>query len=189
MRTNLIILIAALLSIHLCSCKNVATYPISQPTDNCIENRINGVWKFREDTNSKNFYEIYQRDSTWTNTYHTRFWNRGGENPTYEGNIFFSKIGKTLFINVPYWDYDEVNDKYFQNKGYMFLKIVAANAAFDKLTVAVVNDTTMRRLKNSDEVRAYVTKNMNNKSFFQEEKHFYKVPVPEILKNRGGIGH
>jgi len=188
MKNRLLLALAAVIALNLCSCKNVATYPISEPSEKCSENRIEGIWKFREDTNSNNFYEVYRRDSTWKKSYHVRFWNRGGTNPTYEANIHFSKIGQTMFINVPYWEFDEEHDNYSANRGYGFLKILDHNETFDQMTVAPVNDSTMRYLKNSEEVRAYITKNLNNPAFYQTPKHFYKVPVPPILRQRGGIG-
>jgi hypothetical protein len=174
---------------HLCSCRNVATYPISEPSADCIADGISGVWKFREDTNADNFYEIYPRDPVSKKHYHVRFWDRGGSNPTYEGNIFFSRIGGSLFINVPYFEHDMQTDNYFANKGYMFLKIESADVLFKEMVISVVNDTTMRSLKSSSEVRAYLTKNLDNGSIYQPVKHFYKVLEPPVLLMRGGLGH
>ena len=151
-------------------CKSIANYPIDAPSSANIDDRIIGKWKFLEDTDKRNFYDVektYQNFSP--NEYHVKFWNRGGTNPTYEANIHFSRIGNSLFLNIPYWE------GHFENMGYFFLKILDVNADYTKMTTATVYDTTLRSLKNSAEVRERITKNLNNPAFYNDTVHFYKV--------------
>ncbi len=167
MKTQIINLISLLGVLLLFSCKNVSTFPISAPSAANVEDRLIGKWKFTEDTNKHNFYAVTAGYTP--NCYHVKFWNRGGTNPTFEAEMHCSKIGSSMFINVPYWEDG------FTNRGFIFLKVLNTNADFSTMTTAAVADTTMRRLKNSDAVKAYVTKHLNDPHFYRDTAHFFKV--------------
>lgn len=181
---KLVIFIVILFTAY--SCKNTATYPIREPSAEMMDDRIMGKWKFSEDTNKLNYYEVYLANKECCpNQYHIRFWNRGGSNPSFESNGHFSKIGKETFFNVPYFETRETphafpvtgDDKYemFPNSGFMFLHILEANKAYDKITAAVVGDTTMRSLENSEQVYNFVKANMNKPAFYSDTVHLYKI--------------
>lgn len=165
MKTALYILLVCLLAT---GCKNVANYPITKPASGVKDDRIIGKWKFEEDTNTNNYYELYTADKDCCpNQYHIRFWNRGGTNPTYEANMHFSVVNDTWFINVPYFE-----------RGlplqYGFLKILESNKDFTKFTAAVVGDETMQRIKTQQQLKAYIIKNINNPKFYSDTVHFFK---------------
>jgi len=158
----------SLLAIISIGCKSVANYPISNYIATYQDSRIIGNWKFIEDTDKRNFYEV-RKAHIDTGGFHVKFWDRGGTNPTYEANMYFSKIGGSLFINVPYWE------GHFNNQGYFFLRVLEVNADFTKMTTATLYDTTLRSLGSSTEVRERIAKNLNNPAYYYDTAHFYKV--------------
>lgn len=165
MKNVLLMLLVCMLAI---SCKNVANYPITNPKDGVKDDRIIGRWKFEEDTNTNNFYELYTAHKDYPNQYHIRFWNRGGTNPTYESNLHFSDVNGVRFINVPYFERDLPLQ-------YGFLKILESNNDFTKFTAAVVGDETMQRIKTQQLLKAHIIKNINNPKFYSDTVHFYKI--------------
>ncbi|MCW3120571.1 MAG: hypothetical protein JWQ38_63 [Flavipsychrobacter sp.] len=154
-------------------CKSVAKFPIDAPSMGNLEDGLIGKWKFEEDTDKRNYYEVVRGGSYATDKYHVFFWNRGGTNPTYEGNVHISKINGARFINVPYWE-NNGKDAHFSNAGYFFLRILQVNTDFTKMTTATVHDTTMRAL-NQAELKQRITKNINNPVFYYDTVHFYKM--------------
>ena len=160
--------ILAALFIFSIGCKSVARYPIDDPSTANLDDRILGRWKFEEDTNKNNFYEVIRRQPYAMDRYHVKLWDRGGTNPTYEANMHFSKIGDARFINVPYFE------KGFTHMGFFFLKILEVNADFTKMTTATVHDTTLWEL-NQAGVKQRITRNVNNPSYYYDTVHFYKV--------------
>lgn len=151
------------------SCKNTASYALDkEPVPEIQKDQVMGRWKFEEDTNSGNFYEITKADVSIPNQYHIRFWNRGGANPSYEANGFFSVVKGYGFFNVPYFE------KGLTNFGYGFLKLVEIDADFTRLTAAVVGDETMRSLASEAEVRKYVTAHVDDPAFYSDTIHLFK---------------
>lgn len=151
-------------------CESIANYPIDTPSPQILNDKLIGKWKIQEDTNADNYYEIYKADGrSAENQYHVRWWDRGGTNPTYEGNVYFSNVAGSMFLNVPY------REEGFTNQGYLFIKILSANPAYDKVTTATFYDTTMRSLKSMEDVRRHITKHLNDAKFYNDTSHFYKV--------------
>ncbi|MBL7683613.1 MAG: hypothetical protein JNK00_09665 [Flavipsychrobacter sp.] len=148
------------------SCNNVANFPIAPPDATATDDRIIGKWQFNEDTNANNYYEVYSGYES--NTYHIRFWDRGGTNPTYESNLHFSDVNGIRFINIPY--FEEIG--FLQ---YGFLKILDTDKDFTKITAAVVGDENIERIKSQEKLNAHITKNMNNPRFYSDTIHFYKI--------------
>jgi hypothetical protein len=85
-----------------CGWRKVTYVPISVPVAETLDARLIGTWKLEEDTNHNNFYQITRGDIQ--HTYHIKFWDRGGTNPTYESFTYFSVLNGSRFINVPYFD-------------------------------------------------------------------------------------
>jgi hypothetical protein len=159
-------LFSALVSLAFFSCKYTSTFPIDEPKKECMNDAIVGKWKLVEDTNGNNFYEIYKSKFN-PYSYHIRFWNRGGRNPTYEADAFFSCLESSSFLNVPYWEYDL--DK---NRGYFFLKILSISK--DSAAVTMVADDNLRVLPGKEAVRQRITANMSRPEYYIYNFHFYK---------------
>jgi hypothetical protein len=168
-------------------CKSVAKFPIDEPSMANLEDGLIGRWKFEEDTDKRNFYEIQRGDPYRSDRYHIKFWNRGGTNPTYEWNIHVSKIDGIQFINVPYY-----REGPRTHEGYLFLRILDANKDFTKMTTTTVYDTTMWELDQA-EVKERIRKNLNNPSFYYDTVHFYKIPnnthAPTTTKSPSKADH
>jgi hypothetical protein len=160
----------------LAACGTPSPHPIEDPLASNLDDRIIGKWKYEEDTNKMNFYEV-TRSNVDKNQYHVKFWNRGGTNPTYEANIHLSDISGTKFINVPYWeqvaDNGDLND--MVDKGFFFLKIIQVDRNFSRITTATVNDPALTGLKSKKEVKQYLSRNLNNPGRYSDTAHFYKV--------------
>jgi hypothetical protein len=146
----------------------MAQYPIDDPLKENLNDGIRGRWKFEEDTNKNNFYEIIREKPYMLDRYHMKFWDRGGTNPTWEANMHFSKIGNTQFINVPYFEDN------FTHQGFFFLKILEINADFTKITAAVLHDTELWDLTQT-QVKQRITKNIGNPGYYRDIVHFYKM--------------
>jgi len=151
-------------------CKNAARFPIAGPDKALLNDRITGRWKFHEDTNTHNLYEILSRRQPYPlDRYHVLFWDQGGAHASYEGNMYFSKIDSVLFVNVP------CRNAARSEPGFVFLRILDINDACDEITIAVVGDTTLWQLSSQAEVRGRIASNMNNPSFYSDTLNFYKM--------------
>jgi hypothetical protein len=148
------------------SCKTVSTYPIQAPYLAVTDDGFCGKWKIEEDT-SKAFTCIVTKAAD--KKYHIQVWEGKNQNPNYEANAFFTKIGNVTFLNVPCRESIEAP------AGYLFMRVLYANADFSKMTTCTVNDTTMRALKNTSSVRDLIVKNMDNPKFYYDTVHFYKL--------------
>lgn len=161
------LVIAGYLLFSVAGCSNIASYPISQADSGLYDEGYTGKWKFEEDTNSHNFYAISK--GLTPNKYHIKFWDRGGKNPTYEGEAYLSVVNGEKFFNLPCLD--ESREQY----GYLFLKLIDVNKSYSKITAAVVGDVTMQSLRNEEEVYRHVHNNMNKAVFYSDTIHLYKV--------------
>lgn len=136
---KLVLLIVILFTSY--SCKNTATYPISEPSAEMMDDRVAGKWKMIEDPVPENYYEVYRADKVFKDEdvkylYHIRFWNRKGTNPTFESNLHFSKINKELFINLPYWQ----ARAHINHKANMSSELYMHNPDLYDTTIGVIND-------------------------------------------------
>ena len=146
----------------------VARFPIDEPSADNLHDGLVGKWKFEEDTNRNNFYEVIRKKPYALDRYHLRFWDHGGTHPTYEANLHFSKVGNALFINMPYFEEN------FTRKGFFFLKVLDTNSGFTKITAAIVGDNTLWEQSEAG-VKQRIAKNMNNPSYFSDTIHLYKL--------------
>lgn len=160
-----LLILYCLLTIY--GCSNIANFPLSSPNEKVSDPRIMGVWKLEEDTNTNNFYEVCRIDEPFK--YHTKFWDKGGTNPTYESAIFFSEVASERFINVPYFDGRPWVIR------YMFLRVLNVDKDFTRITAAVVGDTTMRRIPHPKALRRHVAGNIHNSAFYSDTIHLYKT--------------
>ena len=172
MMKQLLLLIFPVFVVLSFGCKSVSQFPMDEPSAEYLNDKLIGKWKTVEDSDKNNFFEIAK--SMAANKYKVKYWNRGGTNPTYEANVFFSKINNTLFLNIPYWHEDR-EKSYYQTVGYFFVKIVNVNSDYSKLTTATVSDTSLGRLGSQLEVYNRIAKNLNNRSYYSDTVHFYKI--------------
>ncbi len=170
---NLLLLIAGVLALHSFGCKSVAQFPINEPATDTFNKGFVGKWKFQEDSNKNNYYQIEWGLPYSTDAYHVKFWDRGGKNPTIEMNIHFTNIRGNIFVSVPYlkrgeeiWDY--------RPSGYFFLKVIDINKDFTKMTAATVHDSTMSEL-NAVGIRQRIARNLDNPAYYFDTVHFYKM--------------
>ncbi len=158
--------------LYLFGCKNVAKYPMDPPSPDFVFDGVIGKWRVEEDTDKNNFIEVTKGRKDYR--YHVIYWEKGGTNPTLETYVHFSKLNSDIFLNALCWD--EYREKgYFQQAGYMFFKVVYMTPDFSKMAFTVVNDTTLGNLQSSLEVFNRVAKNLNNKAYYSDTTHLYKV--------------
>lgn len=157
------------------ACGTPAKFPISFPSSKNVDDRIIGKWKFEEDTNKNNYYEISKSVEEFQ--YHVRFFDRGGTNPTYEANVFFSNLNGVKFLNVPY--YEKTTDpKYvggMKNMGYFFLKISEANEDFSRLVTYTVTSKELSKIDNWRDLTRYIYEHEDDNNIFTNKAHFYKI--------------
>jgi hypothetical protein len=170
MKKTILAIALLVTAMSLSSCEGVSKYPISDAYPENNDDRIIGKWKVKEDSAKNDYYEITAAHPNFRNQYHFKVWDRGGTNPSYEGNCYFSKVGVTRFLNIPFHD-DEMKD----GGGYIFLRILEENEAFDNVTTTTVCDTNMRTLGSKEAVKAFIAKNLKNKLFYCDTAHLYKV--------------
>ena len=150
--------------------KNVCRFPIDNASR--IKNDgIIGTWKWKEDTNKANFFEVSRCAPYSSPAYHVKFWDRGGTNPTFEANVHFSKVGDATFINVPYWE-----GLSSQFRGYFFLKIINANKGFTDITAAVVNDDQLGRMDQAG-LKQRIAARVNDPTFYSDTIHIYTFVI------------
>ena len=166
-----LLFVLATLVIYSSSCNSVAQFPINEPATDTFNDGLIGKWKFEEDSNKNNYYQILRGGYYGLDSYHIKFWDRGGKNATIETNINMTNIGGDIFISVPYlkgtgWGYSI--------HGYFFLKVIDINKDFTKMTTATVYDSTMWEL-NATGIRQRIIRNLGNPAYYFDTVHFYKI--------------
>ena len=154
-------------------CTSIAQFPINEPATDTFNKGFVGKWKFEEDSNKNNYYEIEDGAFYHMDTYHIKFWDRGGKKRTIETGIHMTKLAGNIFISVPYlkrgeeiWDY--------KPSGYFFLRVIDINKDFTKMTTATVHDSTLWEL-NAAGIRQRIFRNLNNPAYYYDTVHFYKI--------------
>ena len=136
-----------------------------------VDTNLIGIWKMAEDTDAHNYFVIEKYNDY---QYAVTYMNRGGSNRTYENfAAFFSEIGSTKFFNVGYNYYDKQTET--SDVGYFFLKVINIDQRGFDMTLALVSDTTMKKISSQKGVRERIAKNLNNLSFYDKHIHFHKI--------------
>ena len=157
--------------VFMIGCKSYSKYPIDEHASVSVDTNLIGIWKMKEDTDVHNYFVIERYNDY---EYAVTYMNRGGSNRTYENfPAYFSNIGKIKFFNVRYDNYHR--DRKISDEGYFFLKILDIDKRGFNMTLALVNDTTLKFISNSKEVRERITKNLDNPSFYDKPVHFHKI--------------
>lgn len=150
--------------------KYMCQYPLDKSPKKEIDAHLQGIWKLREDTNANNYF-IVERDGD----YHLSltYMNRGGDNRGLEHfRATFSEVNGIHFMNAPYSSFS-IEDNF---KGIVLLRIDPAslvNRSWE-ITAKLVTDSNLYKMKSSEELRAYVSSNMNKPDFYGKELHFKK---------------
>lgn len=202
MKNNLLLSVIILIAVYATGCKSYSKYAIDEQPKIPMDSRLLGIWKAAEDTNPLDYiivqhyddvHALFSKNGTSNSDFLKKwedenkpksqyvYWmtrmDRGGRNRTYEHcGVFTSKIGKSLFLNVPYYNVphgDRTPDS--EENGYILVRILQMNATGDTLVTATVADETMKQLNSSKEVRARLEKNLRNAGFYRDTVHFYKV--------------
>ena len=174
------------------SCKNVAKYSMDNKPAIKIDTNLCGIWKVVEDTDKADYilvqnyddvlyvpsnkekrpnegdlnYTDYQEKKDYF--YYVTRMDSHGRNPHYQQwGAFLSKLNGIKFLNIAYF--------YGIKSGYIFAKILEVNNTHNRITVAVIADTTLKDLNSSKDVSSRIKKNINNSTFYSDTIHFYKV--------------
>ncbi len=150
--------------------KYLSQYPLDEYPWIDANPHIQGIWMLKEDTDVHNYF-VVERDG------HRRlnmtYMNRGGSNRGLEhATAFFSEVGGVRFLNAPYSGFDE--QQTFNGK--VLLRVDELEKKnYWTMVATLVTDTNIYKMKSSDELRAYVEKNMNRPGFYGKKLHFYKL--------------
>jgi len=111
--------------------------------------------------------------------YFTYFDNHGVNLRYQQWNGHLSTIGKNRFLNIHYHN-PYSGDK--NEKGWLLVRII--KVAHDTITTAIVADKTLKNLKSSKEVRSRITARLNDKRFYSDTMHFYKINKYHFTLNK-----
>lgn len=157
MRINTAYLVLTLL---VASC-NISRYPIDETPKEAIDARLLGSWK----EHKKNDNTIYRIKRESDRKYAiSLIIDRKAEH--YQG--YLSRVCDNSFLNV--MPVDTTGDKYC-----MLVRILNIGKGGTQLTVTGVADTNLQYLNGSAEVRQYVEKHCNERSFYGDTTVLYKV--------------
>ena len=180
--------------VTLFGCNVFSIYPIDEQPLIKLDTRFLGKWKIIEDTDKANYLSIREMPGIEYQTaaelklkpynLYVTYWNRHGVNPVYgDFTWYISKIGNKRFINIhgtniPADESFEALEKGVGlNKkwGFYFADIVNINQRADSIILAIVGDSTLKDLTNSQQVRERIQSNMNNRNFYSHVLHLYRV--------------
>jgi hypothetical protein len=144
---------------------NLPKYPIDDPPVVKIDNRLLGKWaeKKRKDKDIFNDIFIVTRKNDYQYLITVKEKNKKPE----EHIAFLSRVKNAIFLNV--------YNKEDSGSSYLLLRLLDVNGATHKITAAAVSDSTMQYLKGSPEVREYVTKHMDDPSFYNDTGYFCQI--------------
>lgn len=146
----------------------MAKFPIDEKATVPIDYRLVGIWKMEEDTNKHNYFVVEKRDDF---QYNVTYMNQNGNNRRYEHwGVSISEINNTKFFNIPFSSWPDGN-----NSGFIFMKINNIDKDGWHMSGALVNDTTLKNMTSSVEVRKRITENMDIKSYFSKPLHFKRL--------------
>ena len=115
--------------------------------------------------NKNNYYYITRMDNHGTNPHYQQF------------NSFLSVINGVKFINISYVvpDFPPLNGEFIDEHRFFFVRIIGLNKNYDKMTIALVADTSLRYLPTSMALRTKIMNCLNDPKFYSDTVHFYKI--------------
>jgi len=127
-----------------------------------------GNW---DSTNDRSIVDLRWAINSRKCLYYLTYFDYHGLNPHYEAwDAYLSTVNKKLFLNLLYWN--EIADNK-REEGYLLLQVI--KMARDTVVTAIVADQAMKNLQSSKEVRSRVTARLNDKRFYSDTMHFYKI--------------
>jgi len=110
-----------------------------------------------------------------TRNKHSLYWityfDAHGLNPHFEAwDAFLSSVNKKIFLNLTYLH--QVTPGNLE-EGYLLVRFIKLTR--DTVTTAIVADKTLKNLKSSKAVRDRVTARLNDKNFYSDTMHFYRI--------------
>jgi hypothetical protein len=142
------------------------------------------VWERNKNNQSKYIQTYPNYNEVKDCMYFLTYFNYHGQAALYrQWDAFISNVGNFNFLNMRYWHtpvgVSENGDSVWRNgaetEGYLIVRFIDINSGRNKITAAIVADTSMKFLKNPAEVRSRIQKNLNNRKFYSDTMHFYKV--------------
>lgn len=153
------------------STKEAFGYPVGEKRS--LEEYLNSDPDLKKDPHTK------ERIKNAPYTYYVGYINAEKERIRYNNvNTHMSIIAGDTFLNIPYWDTKGTGPFDDDDEGYVFVRFLALNK--DRMSIAVVSDASMRNLPNSAAVREKIQRNLNNRNFYKDTIHFYKVKDGDI---------
>jgi len=130
----------------------VSNYPIDKQPVVKADPRLEGKWRqLIKDTNA--VYIVKKKDD-----YEYSVTIKGTDWDKMKLNAFLSEVDDALFLNV----YDN------KDSGYILARILNLNTAANEIMLTMVDDSTMKYLNGSVEVRARIAGNLNNPSYYTD---------------------
>lgn len=142
----------------------VSPYTINDKEKVRIDDHMQGIWKFAEDTDSHNYF-IVEKDGDYG--YCITYMNRSGNNRGLEHNgLYFGEVNNVKFLTLYNWDQG--------HHGYVLLKIKSVGRGSWDVVASLVTDPSITKVKSSAALRALLAKNLDNPSFYGKDLHFRK---------------
>ncbi len=162
MKNGIIYLVLLFLS-FLISC-DTTKFPIDAHPQIKINKNYFGTWKIKN-KKDKDTYIVIKRDDY---NYLILIKHSKEQKPD-SMNAFVSKINDILFLNI-----NNISDT---TEGYFFGKIIDINKNNNKIKYSLVKDSTLKYLKNPDEIRQRIKENINNPTFYSDTAYFKKISI------------
>lgn len=112
--------------------------------------------------------------------YYITYFDNHGTNPHFQQwNAHAATVNKSRFLNINYHNpySDDKNEK-----GWLLVRIIKAK--HDTITTAIVADKALINLKSSKDVRSRLTERLNDKRFYSDTMHFYKINKYHFTLNK-----
>ena len=143
-------------------------FPLSDPADSVVDERIVGSWKFVGDDSDKasyvNIFAFNDRE------YYVETWEDGDEDELLRLNVFSTDIDGIFFANMSCINCDEDDDE-----PYIFVRYELVSD--DELMVELIDDDEydeIQELESIDAVNYYVRKRMRENTFYDDEAGIYQ---------------
>jgi hypothetical protein len=121
-------------------------------------------------------YEIDNRKYLYYFTY----FDNHGVNPRYQQwTVHTAKVNNNRFLNIEYRNPYSADKN---EKGWLLVRIIKAK--HDSITTAIVADKALKNLKSSKEVRSRITAKLNDRRFYSDTMHFYKINKYHFTLNK-----
>jgi hypothetical protein len=130
---------------------------------------MQGIWKLKEDTDQHNYF-IVERDGAYR--FNITYMNRSGDNRGLEhAQMHFSEVNGVTFLNAPYSSF--FAEPSFSGNVLLRLDSVSKPRSWN-VVFTLVTDSNLYKMKDSHQLREYVSQNMKKPGFYGKQLHFRK---------------